>query len=131
MKVDKNVVSRIRKKAESTGAAAPVKKRIGKDGKARKQPPKRSSIEKPPIEKPPIETPIKETEQSVARWAGYCMGSCHGDWASETVEMHDKVLRGDPEEFAFYQNTWREREEHQAKYHPPRREAPADEKPLT
>jgi len=38
MKVDKNVVSRMRKKAEATGAVAPVAKRVGKDGKARKQP---------------------------------------------------------------------------------------------
>jgi hypothetical protein len=38
MKVDKNVVSRVRKKAEATGAVAPVEKRTGKDGKARKKP---------------------------------------------------------------------------------------------
>jgi hypothetical protein len=38
MKVDKNVVSRVRKKAEATGAVAPVEKRTGKDRKARKQP---------------------------------------------------------------------------------------------
>src|SRR5262249_11251012 len=38
MKVDKNVVSRVRKEAESTGAVAPVEKRVGADGKARKQP---------------------------------------------------------------------------------------------
>jgi hypothetical protein len=36
MKVDKNVVSRVRQKAEATGAVAPVEKRTGKDGKARK-----------------------------------------------------------------------------------------------
>jgi hypothetical protein len=38
MKVDKNVVGRARRRAESTGAVAPVAKRVGKDGKARKQP---------------------------------------------------------------------------------------------
>jgi hypothetical protein len=36
MKVDKNVVARVRKKMEATGAVAPVEKRTGKDGKARK-----------------------------------------------------------------------------------------------
>jgi hypothetical protein len=38
LKVDKNVVSRARRQLEATGAAAPVEKRTGKDGKARKQP---------------------------------------------------------------------------------------------
>jgi hypothetical protein len=43
IKVGKDTVRRIRKKAESTGAVAPVKKRVGKDGKARKQPARRAS----------------------------------------------------------------------------------------
>jgi len=53
MKVDKNVVSRMRKKTEATGAVAPVEKRTGKDGKARKQPAKKPKSEaKQPAPKP-------------------------------------------------------------------------------
>jgi hypothetical protein len=37
LKVGKDTVRRARKKAEATGAVAPVEKRTGKDGKARKQ----------------------------------------------------------------------------------------------
>jgi ParB-like nuclease domain len=40
LKVDKNVVSRARKKVEATGAGAPVEKRTGRDGKARRMPAK-------------------------------------------------------------------------------------------
>jgi hypothetical protein len=40
LKVDKNVVSRARKKVEATGAGAPVEKRTGKDGKSRRMPTK-------------------------------------------------------------------------------------------
>jgi hypothetical protein len=41
VKVDKSVVSRVRKNVEATGASVPVEKRTGKDGKARKQPKKK------------------------------------------------------------------------------------------
>jgi hypothetical protein len=47
LKVDKNVVSRVRKKAEATGAVAPVEKRTGKDGKARKKPTKKAKPDAP------------------------------------------------------------------------------------
>jgi hypothetical protein len=53
MKVDKNVVSRIRKKVEATGASAPVEKRTGKDGKARKQPARNRAQSKPAKAKAP------------------------------------------------------------------------------
>jgi hypothetical protein len=41
--VDHKQISRARQKAESTGAVAPVEKRIGADGKARKQPAKKNA----------------------------------------------------------------------------------------
>src|SRR5262249_50226484 len=41
-KVDHHQVSRARKKAEATGTVAPVEKRVGGDGKARKQPAKKA-----------------------------------------------------------------------------------------
>jgi len=41
LKVDKNVVSRVRQKEVATGALAPVEKTVGKDGKTRKQPAKK------------------------------------------------------------------------------------------
>jgi ParB-like chromosome segregation protein Spo0J len=50
VKADKNVVSRIRRKAEATGAVAPVEKRTGKDGKARKQPARKLSKRQPEVE---------------------------------------------------------------------------------
>jgi len=54
MKVDKNVVSRVRQKAEATGAVAPVEKRTGKDGKARKRPEKKQkTAESQRKEEPP------------------------------------------------------------------------------
>jgi ParB-like chromosome segregation protein Spo0J len=58
MKVDKNVVSRVRKEAESTGAVAPVEKRVGKDGKARKQPASKVT------EKHRLPSPKKANEQA-------------------------------------------------------------------
>jgi len=54
MKVDKNVVSRVRQKVEATGAVAPVEKRTGKDGRARKQPEKKQkTAESQRKEEPP------------------------------------------------------------------------------
>jgi hypothetical protein len=44
LKVDKNVVSRARKKVEANGATAPVEKRMGKDGKSRRLPKKKSKL---------------------------------------------------------------------------------------
>jgi hypothetical protein len=51
LKVDKNVVSRARKKVEETGAPAPVEKRTGKDGKSRRLPTKKTRPAKPETSK--------------------------------------------------------------------------------
>jgi hypothetical protein len=46
-------IAKARRKAEATGKALPVAKRVGADGKARKQPAKKSKGGKPKVSKPP------------------------------------------------------------------------------
>jgi hypothetical protein len=79
-KIDKNVVSRVRKKAEATGAVAPVEKRTGKDGKARKAKKHRCEIDGKPVsqetyddylEVRELHRKAQEAEQE-ARAAGDC-----------------------------------------------------------
>jgi hypothetical protein len=72
MKVDKNVVSRVRQKVEATGAVAPVERRTGKDGKARKQPEKKQGgAESQRKEEPPkveADASIAPMETSTKSW---------------------------------------------------------------
>jgi hypothetical protein len=48
---------------------------------------------------------MSELREEVAHWASYCMGSCHGDTAPETLAMFDKVMQDD-ETYAFYLRTF-------------------------
>ena len=61
LKVDKNVVSRARKKVEATGAGAPVEKRTGKDGKSRSMPTKKTRPAKPETSKTAVTAAASQT----------------------------------------------------------------------
>jgi hypothetical protein len=61
LKVDKNVVSRVRKKVEATGAGSPVEKRTGKDGKSRRMPAKKTRRAEPEMSKTIVPAAASQT----------------------------------------------------------------------
>jgi ParB-like chromosome segregation protein Spo0J len=61
-KVDHHQVSRARKKAEATGTIVPVEKRVGGDGKARKQPARKAKAEV--VDGDDADRPLKSPENS-------------------------------------------------------------------
>jgi hypothetical protein len=56
-----------------------------------------------------------ETErEEVAKFAQYCMGSCHGDWSPEAEGIYDEVMRDDAA-FEHYREQLRRYKEARAK----------------
>jgi ParB-like chromosome segregation protein Spo0J len=85
-------IAKARKTAEATGKALPVAKRVGSDGKARKQPAKKST--KKPEAKQPVPKPVKhdariicpELAERVGRLA-YRLVQLDVDLARELVDL--------------------------------------------
>jgi len=68
LKTDHKKVGRVRKAKEATGAIAPVEKRVGKDGKARKQPSKKRASD-PEASAETTKAQLTELDDAVLGWA--------------------------------------------------------------
>jgi hypothetical protein len=104
VKTDKNVVSRIRRKAESTGEVSPVEKRTGMDGKARttkpKDPEAKPAGEAERAEQERVRQALREEQEARDReWderkkralelGKYLAGICSPEKARELIELRN------------------------------------------
>ena len=102
LKVDKNIISRVRREAEATGAAAPVEKRTGRDGKARSQPIRKTKVSKP--------APERDIGHSALTENGKTEGAVTNSMRRVAPDDHEPY-RGDPDDHGSPQddpNAWLE-----------------------
>ena len=83
--VDHKTIANARAKGEATGEISPVKKRIGKDGKARKQPTQKAPTEKQPAEKQPTKQPEKQPARNEPVESATTITSTRGDIGADST----------------------------------------------
>jgi hypothetical protein len=97
-KVGKDTVRRVRKEAEATGAVAPVEKRVGADGRARRKPTKKAEARKPFYVRLDEQNPnIKEIEAELVAECRKATAADDPAASAEARKAHYAALEGEGE----------------------------------